>query len=341
MRLLAVFLLLGLLTGCAILPVGHKPPTRDRADIRIRDPFVLTDPDSQTYYMYATTTARNEAGNQRHGVGVYTSRDLSEWTGPTPVMLLPEDWWADSAVWAPEVHQFNGKYYLFTTLTGETSLPAIEGRPPLHYRGTQIFRADNPMGPFRPFSNKPHTPLDWMALDGTLWVEDGIPYMIFCHEWIQVTDGTMILQRLTPDLSSTIGEPWFLFKATDAPWVRNLRSVDVKYRDEIFDGTVTDGPCVYRTNTGKLLMVWSSFGDDKYAIGVAESTTGRVAGPWVQQPVPLFSANGGHSMIFRTLDGQLAIALHQPNSQNERAHFFELIDEGNTLSLGRELAADR
>jgi hypothetical protein len=28
-----------------------------------------------------------------------------------------------------------------------------------------------------------------MALDGTLWVEDGVPYMIFCHEWIQITDG--------------------------------------------------------------------------------------------------------------------------------------------------------
>ena len=32
-----------------------------------------------------------------------------------------------------------------------------------------------------------------MCLDGTLWVEDGKPYMIYCHEWVETVDGEMDL----------------------------------------------------------------------------------------------------------------------------------------------------
>ena len=30
-----------------------------------------------------------------------------------------------------------------------------------------------------------------MTLDGTLYVENGLPYMVYAHEWIQILDGTM------------------------------------------------------------------------------------------------------------------------------------------------------
>ena len=50
-----------------------------------------------------------------------------------------------------------------------------------------------------------------MALDGTLWVEDGIPYMIYCHEWVQIADGSMELVRLTDDLSAPVGNSLTLF----------------------------------------------------------------------------------------------------------------------------------
>ncbi len=43
-------------------------------------------------------------------------------------------------------------------------------------------------------------------------------------------------------------------------------------------GYVTDGCYLYRTGKGKLLMIWSSFGKDGYAIGIAESATGSVKG---------------------------------------------------------------
>ena len=46
-------------------------------------------------------------------------------------------------------------------------------------RATQILASESPEGPFKPFANKPHTSENWMSLDGTFWVEDGVPYMIF------------------------------------------------------------------------------------------------------------------------------------------------------------------
>jgi hypothetical protein len=218
------------------------------------------------------------------------------------------------------------------TFTSKDELPTPEGRAQNVKRATQILVADSATGPFKPFANKPHTPEDWMSLDGTLWVEDGVPYMIFCHEWWQVTNGTMELVRLKDDLSNVVGKPRTLFKATDAKWVKSLCDIGGKQH-----GYVTDGPFLYRTKSGQLLMIWSSFGQNKYTVGLARSTSNKVAGPWEQIEEPLLAANGGHGMIFKTFDGQLVMVIHQPNSGDIRAHLFELEDTGESLCIKREL----
>jgi hypothetical protein len=85
-------------------------------------------------------------------------------------------------------------------------------------------------------------------------------------------------------------------------------------------------------------MIWSSAGEKGYAVGIAESETEKVKGPWKHQPELLFENNGGHGMIFRTFDGQLAIAHHQPNTgPKERMQLFKLKDTGNTLVLDGKL----
>ena len=303
-------------------------------NIRIRDPFILADTLTKTYYLYASKTNRNE--NATNSVEVYTSKDLQHWEAPQTVFAVDTSFWAQKHVWAPEVHLYKGKYYLFVTLTSDDSLanaikPAGQKWPTLYKRGTQIFVADNPTGAFRAFANTPHTPDDWMALDGTLWVEKGIPYMVFCHEWVQIADGTMELVRLKKDLSDVKGSSITLFKASQASWVKPR-----------FDGraNITDGCYLYTTKTGKLLMIWSSVGEGGYAVGIAESITGSVKGPWRHQPQRLFEADGGHGMIFKTFEGQLVIALHQPNTHFlERMKLYKLIDTGHSLELGEIITA--
>jgi len=304
------------------------------SDIHVRDPFVVADKSSGTYYMYASVSNRLHTIDSIQGVEVYTSKDLIHWNEPIPVFIIPDNFWAHHFVWAPEVHAFNGRYYLFVTFTSVDSLPSIPGRPPLQKRGTQVLVADKLTGPFKPFQNRSHTPTGWMALDGTLWVEDGIPYMVFCHEWIQLANGTIELARLKKDLSDLAEDPETLFRAGDAPWVRDLKWKDEK--GKAYLTLVTDGPFLYRTFKGKLLMIWSSFGDKDYSVGIAESVSGKIAGPWKQQEKPLFTGDGGHGMIFTTFDGRIMLSLHKPNRDpDERAGFYELIDTGDSLILKR------
>ena len=83
-------------------------------------------------------------------------------------------------------------------------------------------------------------------------------------------------------------------------------------------------------------MIWSSFGVNDYSVGIAESVSGKIAGPWKQQERPLFTGDGGHGMIFRTFDGRLMLSLHKPNNDpDERAGFYELKDTGDSLFLSR------
>lgn len=303
----------------------EKNPVHDLKDIYIRDPYILADEKNGTYYLYRSSSVANEKGEMLGGVEVFTNKDLKKWQGPKRVFTVPENNWITGQVWAPEVHFYRGKYYLFATLNSHlTWKKAKEDWPAYTFRGTQIFHADSPDGPFLPFDLVPHTQIDNMALDGTLWEEDGKPYMIYCHEWVEIVDGTMNLVELKPDLSAPVGQPIRLFNASVAPWAPDEAK-----------NYVTDGCFLYRTKNNKLLMIWSSFSSNGYAIGITESTTGRVAGPWKHHETPILNENGGHGMIFSTFDGKLCLVLHQPNSPggSERALIYELEDTGDSLSI--------
>jgi arabinan endo-1,5-alpha-L-arabinosidase len=54
----------------------------------------------------------------------------------------------------------------------------------------------------------------------------------------------------------------------------------------------------------------------------------------VQSPEPLFAADGGHPMLFRTFDGTLLMALHTPNRPSlERAKFLPVRETTEGLEL--------
>ena len=316
-----------LLFVSAACAFGQTAPLKT-ADIHIRDPFVFADPKTATYYLYAQAGNRTDSGFQ--GVEVYTSTNLTEWTAPRPALTLPKDQGV-AMVWAPEMHAYQGAYYLFVTLTfhatvSEDKPVADKSWPKMHRRGTWIFRADAPGGPFKPLKNDSFTPPAWMALDGTLCVDGDKPYMVFCHEWVQLIDGTIDAVELTRDLSGTAGEPVKLFSASAAPGAKTGPQ----------EGKVTDGPFLYRSpKSNTLFMIWSTFIPGKgYCVLLARSESGRVTGPW-KNHTPIYTRNGGHGMIFKTFDGRLLLALHQPNAEPlERLRLIELIDDGTTLRAG-------
>ena len=88
-------------------------------------------------------------------------------------------------------------------------------------------------------------------------------------------------------------------------------------------------------------MVWSSFSNTAYTCGYARSLSGEITGPWKQEPEPLFSQDGGHSMLFTDFEGRLLMGLHSPNrSGQERMLLFEMEDENGHLRIRNELTGN-
>lgn len=77
------------------------------------------------------------------------------------MFTVPVDNWITGEVWAPEVHAYKGKYYLFATLNSSLEWKKEQERWPKYtFRGTQIFVSDTLEGPFLPLGKTPHTPMD-------------------------------------------------------------------------------------------------------------------------------------------------------------------------------------
>lgn len=279
-----------------------------RTEINIRDPFVLVY--EGAYYLYGTRGAT--CWGEADGFDVYVSRDLENWDGPHECFHNDGSFWADRNYWAPEVYFYQSAFYMFASF-----------KNPSVCRGTAVLRADSPLGPFYPHSDGPVTPRDWECLDGTLYVSrTGRPYMVFCHEWVQVGDGEMCAIPLTNDLRAPAGDPFLLFRASQAPWCR-----EIKHSSGML-GRVTDGPFFHRTADGALLCLWASFSQGGYTQGVAVSDNGEIDGVF-SQAEPLFMDDGGHGMIFRDLQGQLQLTLHSPNEYCMERPFFYPLEEKN------------
>lgn len=293
-----------------------------REDIQIRDPFVYVMQDEATYYLFGTTD-KNPWNQKGEGFDAYTSSDLEHWNGPFKVFTPPLGFWGTHDFWAPEVHRFANKFYLFATFTS-----------PKHRRGTQVLVSDSILGPYNPVVNAAVTPKDWECLDGTLYIDEkGMPWMVFCHEWVQVHDGEIWAMPLDMSLSKAVGEPRLLFKASSARWPKPLVRRD---GSGIEDARVTDGPFLHLQSDGRLVMLWSSLGQDGYAMGCAVSDSALVTGPWRQSEQPLIDADGGHGMVFTDLSGNLQVTYHTPNKTPfERFVFHRIAESKNGFILTR------
>jgi len=282
-------------------------------DIQIRDPYILTDKENNCYYLFGTTD--KDAWNEGISFQGYRSNDLIEFDGPFTLFENSPDFWAEKNFWAPEVHAYKGKYYMFASFFSE------EKR-----RGTQILVSDTPLGRYKPISSGAVTPAGWECLDGTLYVDrEGAPWIVFCHEWLQVTDGEICCMKLAEDLTHAVSEPKVLFSASQSGWARPVNAEGVY---------VTDGPFIYTTKTGRVLLLWSSFVNNKYAIGIARAVKNQIDGPY-EHPGCLYEGDGGHGMVFEDLNGKLYLSVHKPNdTPNERLLLLPLQDTGETLTIG-------
>lgn len=294
--------------------------------IRLSDPFILADNATHTYYMTGT------------GGLLWKSGDLKKWTGPYRMAKPDTTSWMgkNPMIWAAELHRYKGRYYYFATFTNrDVKIDTVKGNV-IERRACHVLVSDKPDGPYVPMKDSTYLPAGKPTLDATFWIDtDGKPYMIYCHEWLQNGNGTVEKIELKPDLSGTVGEGKVLFRASDSPWSREK---DSEGNDK--PNKVTDGPFVFRTQTGKLGMIWTSWVYDVYTQGVAYSASGTLDGPWVQEKEPITPPNFGHGMLFRNFEGKLLMAIHSHQSVNGRTvripHIFEADDSGDKLIVGKQ-----
>lgn len=275
---------------------------------RLRDPCVLVE--DGVYYMYGTgwTCYKN------------TSGELSgAWENLGVVVEIPKE--ATDNYWAPEVHKYNGEYYMFTTYYSSVT----------QIRGCTIMRAQSPEGPFKEISNGQITAhLGYHTIDGTLYIDqEGAPWLVFVREWVGAEDfiGSMMAAKLSADFTELISEPIELFRAGEPDWTVRV---------------VTDGCWMYRAKNGELLMLWSNFSEDGYCVAVARSSNGEITGEWLHDENLLYSGkdrpyDGGHGMIFTALNGYQYLSIHSPNGEvngrKEKPVFYRIEENDGVLTL--------
>ncbi|MFG6686480.1 glycoside hydrolase family 43 protein [Mariniflexile sp. HNIBRBA6329] len=289
--------------------------------IRLSDPAILADKETNMYYMTGT------------GGLLWKSKDLKMWEGPYKVTETnPNSWMGPNPmIWAAELHQYENKYYYFATFTNRNVMIDTVAGNVIERRASHILVSDTIDGPFVPMKDDIYLPADKPTLDGTFWIDtDGKPYMVYCYEWLQSGNGTIEKIELKPDLSGSIGEGKLLFKASDSPWSREK---DANGNDK--PHKVTDGPYLFKTETGRLGMIWTSWIYNVYTQGVAYSESGTLDGPWIQEKDPITPPNFGHGMLFKTFEGKQLMALHSHKKVDNRTirvpHLFEVDLTGDKL----------
>lgn len=285
-------------------------------EINVRDPFIYADEKSKKYYMYSSSPS-----NLVKGFCVYTSTDLEEWSLPQTVFEANDEFWATKDFWAPEVHKYNDKFYLFGTFSSDERI-----------RTSQILVADNLLGPFKVYS-APLAPQDWYALDATLYVENDTPYSIFSHEWLQTKDGEMCVVELAKDLSKPVSDTKVLFKASESKWAKSPKWHEGD--EPIF---VVDAPYVFEIDNVKFMLwsSWSTIEEDGYSVGVVypQQNCGILDGKYIHKLLKMPHNDCGHAMVFKDFNGRYRIALHENNSLcgKERAAIYYLqIKDGELI----------
>lgn len=268
------------------------------------DPFILEH--EGTYYLYSTGST---------GYSVRTSKDLVYWVPQSePIYSLSSTTWAKHKSWAPEMYEYNGKFYLVYSAQGHNNRHSID-----------IAVCDTPNGTFQPLnSEKPFYGPDFNVIDASLFFDDdGRIYLYYSKDnSTNYVDGKRTSQtwgvEVKPDFSGTIGEH-VLISTPVQSW--ELKSGSILWNE---------GPVVFKQN-GVYYLLYSAnyFGSQHYSIGYAYSDSPLKL---FEKPkdAKLVSGNGetvtgpGHCNILRSPDGtEIYVVYHvhtvPPNTDHGRS----------------------
>lgn len=273
------------------------------------DPFILEH--EGTYYLYSTGGSK---------FSVRTSKDLVHWaTQSEPILRLSDLGWAKEKGWAPEVYEYNGKFYFIFSAKGHNGFHSID-----------IAVCDTPNGKFKPLKQgEPFFSPEFSVIDASLFFDDdGRIYLYYSKDnSTNYVDGKRTSQtwgvELKSDLSGMIGEP-VLISTPVQSW--ELKSGSVVWNE---------GPVVFKENgTYYLLYSANYYTTEHYSVGYATSDS----------PLKMFeksdncrilAGNGdtvtgpGHCNILRSPDGTEIYVVYHVHTVPPN------VDKGRSLAIDR------
>lgn len=278
------FLLMFFMFNAITLKANDQPNTETNNIVEnpvyFGDPFILLH--KGTYYAYGTANP--------NGIEVYTSDDLLTWKQPKEKLALKKgDVWGEKWFWAPEVHYYKGKFYMFYSAEEHIC----------------VATADHPLGPFTQEVKEPMIANE-KCIDNSLFVENGKPYMIYDR----FNDGLNIwIAELEPNLLKII-------PGTEKPCIH----VSQKW-EEVWP-RVNEGAFIIK-HKKKFYMTYSGNSYESPFYGIGFAVADQLIGPWTKyEKNPIFQKPSGlvgvgHSAMFKDKKGDWRIVFHAHHSETK------------------------
>ena len=227
-------------SGVVAPGVFYQNPLEDNA----ADPQIIKHGD--TYYLYVT-------GGK--SLSVRTSKNLISWSEKKTIFQLSQTSWGVDRCWAPEVHEYNGKFYLF--FCGRDSKEIFHG---------SVAVCDTPDGTFKPIGDKPLLNFSYSVIDlSFLADDDGRTYIYYSKDCsTNKINGKGVSQsfgvEVKNDFTALIGEPVLISEPTES-WEK-------KSGNTIWN----EGPVVFKEN-GKYYLLYSAnyYQSKDYSVGYCMS----------------------------------------------------------------------
>lgn len=261
------------------------------------DPWIIK---SGSVYYYTHTL-----GNR---VALWKTSKVSELknTNPQTIWSAPANGVNSKNVWAPELHNLDGKWYVYYTA----------GSGPNNTQRLYVLENANvdPLsGTWTEKGQISDAAADYFAIDATVLQYNGKNYLIWSG-WASATDNNQRLYIARMSNPWTLETPRSLISSPTLSWESNGAPP-----------AVNEGPEILKNAAGKVFLIYSASGcwTDDYALGLLTLKDGGDplnASDWTKSTSPVFTKNTGgnafgpgHNAFFKSVDGTEDWILYHAN----------------------------
>lgn len=276
----------------------HEPeePAEDlthlTVDSSFTNPILTGGPDpwvtqkNGTYYYTYTQGSRLVILETKNMSELASAKRYEVWTPPAGTMYSKN-------VWAPELHEINGKWYFY--------FAADDGANANHRMYVVENSSPTPVEGIWEFKGKVADPSNQWAIDGTVLSHNGQLYMLWSGGNAGAPPQNIYIAKMS--------NPWTISG-------EKVMIATPNYDWEKKGNPINEGPQVLINPQGRVFVVYSGSGYwvDGYCLGLLslkENGDPMVAADWTKDPTPVFSMKAsssaygpGHNGFFTSPNGQ-------------------------------------